>query len=118
MSKMQGPDAGDQRAHLPQAAEVEVPGVRQSQDAEAEAEVTRDNPSHNVSRCKMVDDRDAAKLNRRRLLKNIAIGAAVTGLPALGVGNGLRGTAINHVSYQSADYKKTRDFYVFGQGIR
>jgi len=24
----------------------------------------------------------------------------------------LKGTAINHISYQSADYKKTRDFYV------
>jgi hypothetical protein len=36
MSKMQSPDEGNQRAHLPQAAEVEVPEVRQSQDAEAE----------------------------------------------------------------------------------
>ncbi len=60
----------------------------------------------------MVKDRDAAKLARRQLLKNIAVGAAVTGFPVLGAGKGLRGTAINHVSYQSADYKKTRDFYV------
>ena len=60
----------------------------------------------------MPNDRGAEKLDRRQLLKNIAIGAAVTGLPALGAGKGLRGTAINHVSYQSADYKKTRDFYV------
>ena len=36
MSKMQSPDEGDQRAHLPQAAEVAVPEVRQGQDAEAE----------------------------------------------------------------------------------
>jgi hypothetical protein len=28
MSTMQGPDEGDQRAHLPQTAEVEVPEVR------------------------------------------------------------------------------------------
>jgi catechol 2,3-dioxygenase-like lactoylglutathione lyase family enzyme len=56
-------------------------------------------------------DPDAAKLDRRQLLKNIAI-TAVAGLPALGAGKGLRGTAINHVSYQSADYKKTRDFYI------
>jgi catechol 2,3-dioxygenase-like lactoylglutathione lyase family enzyme len=60
----------------------------------------------------MVFDRDAAKLDRRHLLKNVAIGAAVAGLHALGARESLRGTAINHVSYQSADYKKTRDFYV------
>ena len=40
MSKMQSPDEGAQRAHLPQAAEVKVPEVRQGQDAEAE--VTRE----------------------------------------------------------------------------
>jgi hypothetical protein len=33
---MQSADEGDQRAHLPQAAEVEVPEVRPGQDAEAE----------------------------------------------------------------------------------
>ena len=60
----------------------------------------------------MVFDRDAAKLDRRHLLKNVAIGAAVAGLHALGARESLRGTAINHVSYQSADYKRTRDFYV------
>ncbi len=60
----------------------------------------------------MANDCDAAKLDRRQLLKNIVIGTTVAGLPALGAGKGLRGTAINHVSYQSADYKKTRDFYV------
>jgi catechol 2,3-dioxygenase-like lactoylglutathione lyase family enzyme len=60
----------------------------------------------------MVIDRNAAGLDRRHLLKNVAIGAAAAGLHALGAGRSLRGTAINHVSYQSADYKRTRDFYV------
>jgi hypothetical protein len=32
---MQSRDEGDQRAYLPQAAKVEVPEVRQGQDAEA-----------------------------------------------------------------------------------
>jgi catechol 2,3-dioxygenase-like lactoylglutathione lyase family enzyme len=36
----------------------------------------------------------------------------VAALHAFGAGTSLKGTAINHVSYQSADYKKTRDFYV------
>ena len=52
------------------------------------------------------------KLDRRQFLKNIAIGTAAISLPARGAGASLKGTAINHVSYQSHDYKKTRDFYV------
>jgi hypothetical protein len=39
MSKVQGPDEGDQGPHLPPAAEVEMSEVRQGQDAEAEGEV-------------------------------------------------------------------------------
>jgi len=50
-------------------------------------------------------------LDRRQLLKNLALGAAASVWPAFGAGKKLNGTAINHVSYQSADYKKTRDFY-------
>ena len=50
-------------------------------------------------------------MDRRDLMKKIAIGT-LAGLPALGAGTKLRGTAINHVSYESADYRKTRDFYV------
>src|SRR5579871_5374839 len=58
----------------------------------------------------MADDRIAYRLERRRLLKGLAIGVAA-GLPVTGAGKALKGTAINHVSYESADYKKTRDFY-------
>jgi catechol 2,3-dioxygenase-like lactoylglutathione lyase family enzyme len=60
----------------------------------------------------MTNARDAEKMDRRELLRNIVLGAAATSLPTLGAAKGLRGTAINHVSYESADYKKTRDFYV------
>jgi len=35
MSKVQGPDERNQGTHLPQAAEVEMSAMRQSQDAEA-----------------------------------------------------------------------------------
>jgi hypothetical protein len=35
LPKMQSPDAGVEGTHLPQAAEVEMPAVRQDQDAEA-----------------------------------------------------------------------------------
>lgn len=60
----------------------------------------------------MANHLDAPRLDRRQLLKNIAIGAAAAALPAFGAGKRLKATAINHVSYQSVDYKKTRDFYV------
>ena len=39
MSKVQGPDEGDQGPHLPPAAEVEMSEVRQGQDAEAKGGV-------------------------------------------------------------------------------
>ena len=39
MSKVQGPDEGDQGPHLPPAAEVEMSEVRQGQDAEEKGEV-------------------------------------------------------------------------------
>jgi catechol 2,3-dioxygenase-like lactoylglutathione lyase family enzyme len=52
-----------------------------------------------------------SRLNRRQLMKKIAAGT-LAALPGFGAGKRLSGTAINHVSYESTDYKKTRDFYV------
>src|SRR5262249_49955130 len=51
-----------------------------------------------------------ANLNRRQLFQTFAFGAVASRLSS--VEAGLNGTAINHISYQSADYKKTRDFYI------
>ena len=48
-------------------------------------------------------------LNRREFLKYAGIGATIMSLPAA---KGVKAVAVNHLSYQSADYKKTRDFYV------
>jgi hypothetical protein len=41
MSKVQGPDEGNQGAHLPHAAEVEMSEIRQSGDAEAKIKFGR-----------------------------------------------------------------------------
>ena len=61
----------------------------------------------------MVNDRWEAQVSRRQLLKGLAMSAAVLHLPRLEAAkSSLKGTAINHVSYESADYNKTRDFYV------
>lgn len=59
----------------------------------------------------MLDSVDGKAFTRRQALKTIALASAAA-LPAASAGNTLRGTAINHVSYSSADYNKTRDFYV------
>jgi catechol 2,3-dioxygenase-like lactoylglutathione lyase family enzyme len=55
------------------------------------------------------------RIDRRGVLKSFAV-ASVAGWRALGAAASLKGAAINHLSYASADYKKTRDFYrdVFG----
>jgi hypothetical protein len=45
LSKVQDPDEGAQRAHLPSAAEVEMSEVRQDQDAEAKGEVDQAAPA-------------------------------------------------------------------------
>lgn len=57
----------------------------------------------------------AVGLDRRQILKILAI-AGVAEFPVLWAGKNLKAVAINHVSYASSDYRKTRDFYrdVFG----
>ncbi len=52
------------------------------------------------------------RLNRRQFLGTLAIGAVASGLRAEAAPTPLKGTAINHISYQSPDYNKTRDFYI------
>src|SRR5438105_1581898 len=61
---------------------------------------------------KRIEGLKTATLNRRQVLKGLALGMAATGMPTAAVAKSLRGTLINHISYQSTDYKKTRDFYV------
>ncbi len=58
----------------------------------------------------MFDRVDGKTFTRRQALKTITLASAAA-WPAVSAGNTLRGTAINHVSYSSADYDKTRDFY-------
>jgi catechol 2,3-dioxygenase-like lactoylglutathione lyase family enzyme len=48
--------------------------------------------------------------DRRQILKGLAI-AGLAELPIPAAGKNLKGAAINHVSYASADYRKVRDFY-------
>jgi len=62
-------------------------------------------------------------LTRRQLIQNLtlaAAGSALTAVPAAAAeGKVLTVTNINHVSYQVADYAKSRDFYagLFGMKV-
>ena len=59
----------------------------------------------------------AVGLDRRQFLKVLAI-AGVAEFPVLAAEKNLKGVAINHVSYASSDYRKTRDFYRDVSGFR
>lgn len=76
---------------------------------------------------KLVGEFEQGKLTRRQLIRNLTLavsavtaGTAMGAAPAAGAeGRVLQAIYINHVSYQVADYAKTRDFYagLFGMKV-
>ncbi len=73
---------------------------------------------------KLVRDFEEGKLSRRQLIQSLTItaaaAAAATGVPAAAAEASVcTATNFNHVSYQVADYAKSRDFYVglFGMKV-
>src|SRR6516225_3254888 len=73
---------------------------------------------------KLLHEFEEGKLTRRQLIQNLTLAAtaasAVSGVPvAAAEGKVLNATNINHVSYQVADYARTRDFYagLFGMKV-
>jgi catechol 2,3-dioxygenase-like lactoylglutathione lyase family enzyme len=62
---------------------------------------------------KLLHDFEQGKMNRRQLIRSLALAAAAGGAasPAAAEGKGFRAVAVNHISYVVADYSKTRDFY-------
>jgi len=72
----------------------------------------------------LLQDFEQGKLSRRELIKSLAltvtVAAGVNASPATASeGKGLKAIGVNHISYQFADYAKTRDFYadLFGMKI-
>jgi catechol 2,3-dioxygenase-like lactoylglutathione lyase family enzyme len=70
----------------------------------------------------LLQDFEQGKMTRRQLIQSLALaataGAAVR--PALAADTPVaKALSINHVSYQVADYRKTRDFYagLFGMAV-
>ena len=66
---------------------------------------------------KLVDDFEQGKMTRRQLIQSLLVTFAATAaaspaaLAASEQHKGFSAVAVNHISYQVADYAKTRDFY-------
>ena len=72
---------------------------------------------------KLIQDFEEGKTSRRQLIRTLAVtvsAAAVTGVtPALAAEAApLKAVGIDHVSYQVADYARTRDFYAGLLGLK
>ena len=69
----------------------------------------------------LVDQFINGKLSRRGLIQSLAAASAVAvGTPAVAAAPGRRdfkALAVNHISYQSKDYGKARDFYASNFGM-
>src|SRR5215469_1963143 len=67
---------------------------------------------------KLLQEFESGKMNRRQLVKSLVVAAAVAGPAAADGGHGFKAVAVNHISYQVADYAKTRDFYTDLLGMK
>src|SRR3989442_11427067 len=73
---------------------------------------------------KLLQDFEQGKMTRRQLIQSLALTATAAsagraGPAAAADGKVFKALSINHVSYQVADYTKTRDFYagLFGMQV-
>ena len=60
-------------------------------------------------------------ITRRQLIQSLALtatAASAAGAAPAAAGKGFKALTVNHISYQVADYAKTRDFYVDLLGMR
>jgi catechol 2,3-dioxygenase-like lactoylglutathione lyase family enzyme len=69
---------------------------------------------------KLLHDFENGTVTRRQLIQGLAIAAAAVWGPrtAAAQGKGFRALSLDHISYQVADYKRTRDFYTDLMGMR
>ena len=70
---------------------------------------------------KLLQDFEHGKMNRRQLIQSLtmaAAAAAATAPASAAEGKGFQAVTVNHISYQVADYTKTRDFYADLLGMK
>jgi len=73
----------------------------------------------------LLKDFESGKISRRQLMQSLAIGMVATAASTASVApieaaelKGFKVTAINHISYNVADYARSRDFYMDLLGMR
>jgi catechol 2,3-dioxygenase-like lactoylglutathione lyase family enzyme len=72
---------------------------------------------------RLLEDFEHGKMSRRQLIRTLAVAAtasAATGANSAAAGAKVfKAVTVNHISYQVADYAKTRDFYadLFGMKV-
>lgn len=69
---------------------------------------------------KLLSDFEQGKMDRRQLVRSLAIAAAAAAgiAPAAAESKGFQAVTVNHISYVVADYAKTRDFYADLLGMK
>ena len=71
---------------------------------------------------KLLHDFEHGRMTRRQLIQSLALTAtaasAAGAAPLAAGGAGFKATAVNHISYSVADYKRTRDFYADLLGMK
>jgi catechol 2,3-dioxygenase-like lactoylglutathione lyase family enzyme len=71
----------------------------------------------------LLQDFEYGKMSRRQLIRTLAVAAtassALTSESVAAGAQGFKAVTVNHISYQVADYTKTRDFYagLFGMKL-
>src|SRR5215471_10392378 len=60
---------------------------------------------------RLVRDFETGKLSRRQLVQSLAVAASAATAAAPADPAPFKAVTVNHISYQVADYAKTRDFY-------
>jgi len=71
----------------------------------------------------LLENFEKGKMTRRQLIQSLALAATVTATAgasatAADEGKSFRTVAVNHISYQVADYARTRDFYAGLLGLK
>lgn len=72
---------------------------------------------------KLLENFEQGKMTRRQLIQSLAVAAtavagASAGPAAAADGKGFKAIAVNHISYEVADYTKIRDFYADLLGMK
>jgi catechol 2,3-dioxygenase-like lactoylglutathione lyase family enzyme len=73
---------------------------------------------------KLLQDFEQGKMSRRQLIQSLAVAASAAAAVTPAIADAppdvpaFKAVAVNHISYQVADYAKTRDFYVGMFGMK